>query len=49
MQVKEKNKAYLINVLFVLNLDISFLLNERIYYKDLYEYFDKNNIQMRNK
>jgi len=44
MRAKNKNKAHLINVLFILNLDVNLLLNERIYYKDLREYFDKNSI-----
>jgi len=44
MRAKDKNKIYLINILFILDLDISLLLNKRIYYKDLREYFDKNNI-----
>jgi len=44
MQAKDKNKAHLINVLFVLDLDISLLLDKYIYYKDLREYFDTNSI-----
>jgi len=44
MRAKDKNKARLLNALFVLNLDVNLLLNKRIYYKDLREYFDKNNI-----
>jgi len=44
MRAKNKNKTRLINVLFILNLSINLLLNERIYYKDLRKYFDKNNI-----
>jgi len=44
MQAKDKNKAHLINVLFVSNLDVNFLLDERMCYKDLRKYFDKNSI-----
>jgi len=44
MRTKDKNKTRLINVFFVLNLNINLLLNKRIYYKDLRDYFDKNNI-----
>ncbi len=44
MRAKDKNKAHLINVLFVLNLNVSLLLNKYMYYKDLRKYFDKNNI-----
>jgi len=44
MRAKDKNKAYLINVFFVLNLNINFLLNKRMCYKDLRDYFDKNSI-----
>jgi len=44
MRTKDKNKIRLTNVLFILDLDVSLLLDKRIYYKDLREYFDKNSI-----
>ncbi len=44
MRIKDKNKTHLINALFVLNLKINLLLSKRIYQKDLYKDFDKNNI-----
>ena len=49
MRAKDKNKPYLINILFVSNLKINLLLNKRIYQKNLHKDFDKNNIQMQNK
>ena len=44
MRAKDKNKTHLINVLFILDLDISLLLDKRIYCKNLRKYFDKNSI-----
>jgi len=44
MQTKDKNKTRLINVLFVLDLNINLLLNKDICYKDLRDYFNKNSI-----
>jgi len=44
MRTKDKNKARLINVFFVLDLNVNLLLDKRICYKDLRDYFDKNNI-----
>jgi len=44
MRAKDKNKARLINVFFVLDLNVNLLLDKRICYKDLRDYFDKNNI-----
>jgi len=44
MRAKNKNKTYLLNVLYILDLKINLLLNKRIYQKDLYEDFNKYNI-----
>ncbi len=44
MRTRDKNKTHLINILFVLDLKITFLLNRYIYQKDLHKDFDKNNI-----
>jgi len=44
MRAKNKNKARLINIFFVLNLNINLLLDKRMCYKNLRDYFDKNNI-----
>ncbi len=44
MRARDENKIYLINILFVLDLKINFLLDKRIYQKDLYKNFNKNNI-----
>jgi len=44
MRAKNENKAYLINVLYILDLKVNFLLNRRMCQKDLYEDFDKHNI-----
>ena len=49
MRAKNKNKIYLINVLYILNLKINLLLDRRICQKNLYKDFDKHSIQMRNK
>ncbi len=44
MRARDKNKTYLINVLFVLNLKVIFLSNKYICQKDLYKDFNKNSI-----
>jgi len=44
MRAKNKNKTHLINVLFILDLNFNLLLNKRMCYKDLHNYFDKNSI-----
>jgi len=44
MRVKNKNKVYLINILYILDFEINFLLNKYIYQKDLYKDFDKYSI-----
>ena len=44
MRAKNKNKIYLINILFVLNFKVNFLFNKYIYQKDLYKNFNKHNI-----
>jgi len=44
MRAKNKNKAYLINVLYVLDLEVNFLLDRRMCQKDLHKDFDKYSI-----
>ncbi len=44
MRAKNKNKVYLINILFVLDFKVNFLSSKRIYQKDLYKIFNKHNI-----
>ncbi len=44
MRAKNKNKAHLTNVLFVLDLEVNLLSSKYIYQKDLYRDFNKHNI-----
>jgi len=44
MRTKNENKIYLINILYVSNLEVNLLLDRRMYQKDLYEDFNKYSI-----
>ena len=44
MYVKNENKAYLVNILYISNLKVNLLLDKRICKKDLHKDFNKHSI-----
>jgi len=44
MRARNKNETFLINIFYILNLNVNFLLDKYICQKKLYKEFDKNSI-----
>ena len=49
MRARNKRKAFLNFVLYILNLNVNFLIKKRMYQKNLKENFDENNLFIHDK